>query len=84
MFENFVVKKNMPSTIPDQSVSYLRDKNVPDLVEYMLQELAAQPEADRVLRELLSKPVTQILLRVPAGLGHSVEIVEMLVLCTST
>lgn len=66
----------MPSTIPDQSVSYLRDKNVPDLMEYMLQELlAAQPESPiAFFRELLSKPVTpKILIAGPPAGGKGTQ-----------
>mmetsp|Transcript_82837 Transcript_82837/g.96835 ORF Transcript_82837/g.96835 Transcript_82837/m.96835 type:complete len:261 (-) Transcript_82837:395-1177(-) len=59
------------SSIPEHAVSYLREKNVPDLMEYMLQELLAeQPESPiAFFQKLLSKPITPkiIIAGPPAG-----------------
>ena len=61
----------MTAQLPDDVVSYLREKNVPDLMEYLLQELVLrQPESPiAFLRELLSKPITPKILIAgpPAG-----------------
>jgi adenylate kinase len=57
-------------------VDYLRDKNVPDLMEYLLQELITTKPASPVqfLREMLSKPITpKILIAGPPAGGKGTQ-----------
>ena len=66
----------MTVQLPDDVVSYLREKNVPDLMEYLLQELVLrQPESPiAFLRELLSKPITpKILIAGPPAGGQGTQ-----------
>jgi adenylate kinase len=62
--------------LPEDVVSYLREKNVPDLMEYMLQELvAAKPESPiEFFKKLLSQPVTpKILIAGPPAGGKGTQ-----------
>lgn len=64
------------ATLPEDVVKYMRDKNVPDLMEYLLQELvAAKAESPTAfLRELLSKPITpKILICGPPASGKGTQ-----------
>jgi adenylate kinase len=64
------------SKLPDDVVAYMKEKNVPDLLEYMLQELiAVKPESPvAFFKELLSKPVTpKILIAGPPAGGKGTQ-----------
>jgi len=62
--------------VPADVVDYLREKNIPDLMEYLLQELVTSKPASPVqlLEELLSKPITpKILIAGPPAAGKGTQ-----------
>lgn len=62
--------------LPEDVVAYMKEKNVPDLLEYMLQELiAAKPDSPAAFfKELLSKPVTpKVLIAGPPAGGKGTQ-----------
>ena len=64
------------ANLPEDVVQYLRDKSVPDLLEYLLQELvAAKPASPKdFLRDLLAKPITpKILISGPPAGGKGTQ-----------
>lgn len=66
----------MSGSLPQEAIDYLRDKNVPDLMEYMLQELILnKPNSPlQFFRDLLQKNVTpKVLIAGPPAGGKGTQ-----------
>jgi adenylate kinase len=64
------------TTLPEEVTTYLKEKNVPDLLEYIVQELVQHQPAEpaKFIHQLLAKPITpKILIAGPPAGGKGTQ-----------